>query len=387
MQTHSPLPYWYGVPADRSSAERYQEVADAGFNIAQIGGSREQVHKTLGHCVEAGIKAMVMDGRMPRAGHLEGNGWKEAIAALVTDYGKHPALWGYYVVDEPCATDFADLGKIIAEIERQDPKHPGYINLFPNYADEEQLGAATYDEHLARYIAEVKPPLVSYDHYCLMEDGARRTGYYPNLAAVRRRSMEAGLDFWQIILSSALLEYRDPTEADMRWQVWTSLAYGAKGISYFTYWTVPSDNFRTAIIDPFGERTHHYYDIQRINRELANVGPMLLSMTSLGVTSGPGVAAHTDHFTPKFVVEQPSDTVVVGEFDLPEHAGALIVVNDDVHRSRNTRLVFAPEVSQAAIVNRVTGKPGQRIGLKPCDAGNEGWFWLSPGDGVLIVLD
>ena len=31
--------------------------------------------------------------------------------------------------------------------------------------------------------------------------------------------------------------YRDPTEAELAWQVHHALAFGARGISYFTYWT------------------------------------------------------------------------------------------------------------------------------------------------------
>ena len=275
----------------------------------------------------------------------------------------------------------------MAEFERLDPSHPAYINLYPNYANRERLGTATYDEHLARYIAEVKPPLVSYDHYCLMEDGTRRNGYYENLAAVRRRSLEAGLDFWQVILSSALLEYRDPTEADLRWQVWTSLAHGARGISYFTYWTVTTRNFRSAIINPFGERTHHYQQIQTINRELANIGPMLLSMKSLGVFSGRDSTAYTDHFESKFIAVRPEAPIVVGEFELPGHAGALIVVNDNLERSNNTRVILSPAASRATIVNRVTGKAEQPVKIIEAGPVREGWFWLAPGDGVLMVID
>ena len=33
------------------------------------------------------------------------------------------------------------------------------------------------------------------------------------------------------------LSYRDPTEAELAWQVFHALAFGARGISYFTYWT------------------------------------------------------------------------------------------------------------------------------------------------------
>ena len=380
-----PITYWYGVPPSEATFERYQEVAEAGFNIAQAGGTREQIHQVLGWCAGIGIKACVMDSRMPRAGQLSGEEWKKQIAAIVKDFHNHPALWGYFITDEPSADLFADLGKICAEFKRLDPDHPAYINLFPNYADTDQLGTETYDEHLARYISETAPPLVSYDHYCLMDDDTRQKGYYANLTDVRRHSLEAGLDFWQIILSSALHNLRDPNEADMRWQVWTSLAYGAKGISYFTYWSVPADNFRAALIDHFGERTHQYTQVQLINRELQNVTPTLLTMNSLGVVCGPGVdGAHTDPYTPQFISELPEDPLVVGEFEIPDHKGALVVVNDDLKRSKHTMLKVADGIETVRIFNRYSGQPGQNVAIED---GRKIWFYLAPGDGVLLLLD
>ena len=67
-----PITFWCGVPPEYSSAGRYREVADAGFNIAQVAGSREQIREALDYCAEVGIAGMPIDNRMPHAGHLEG---------------------------------------------------------------------------------------------------------------------------------------------------------------------------------------------------------------------------------------------------------------------------------------------------------------------------
>ena len=56
------------------------------------------------------------------------------LKAIVKDYSKHPALMGYFITDEPGASAFSGLAKSSAEIEKLDPDHLAYINLFPNYA-------------------------------------------------------------------------------------------------------------------------------------------------------------------------------------------------------------------------------------------------------------
>ena len=38
----------------------------------------------------------------------------------------------------------------------------------------------------------------------------------------------------------------------MRFQVYTSLAYGARGLAYFKYFTPAVGNYRNGPIDPFG---------------------------------------------------------------------------------------------------------------------------------------
>ena len=53
---------------------------------------------------------------------------------------------------------------------RERSGHLAYINLFPTYANSEQLGTkgdveTAYREHLQQFVDVVKPALISYDHY------------------------------------------------------------------------------------------------------------------------------------------------------------------------------------------------------------------------------
>ena len=68
--------------------------------------------------------------------------------------------------------------------------------------------------------------------------------YFYNWAVIREYSLKFGVPSWVFIQSVdfdgsqvGLAQRRRPTEAEILWQINVSLAYGAKGIQYFTYWT------------------------------------------------------------------------------------------------------------------------------------------------------
>src|SRR5262249_49725941 len=146
-----------------------------------------------------------------------------------------PALYGYYLDDEPAQKAFPKLGAINQHLLKKDPDHPPYACLFPNYCPAHRLGSRDYDDHVTNFIETVRPALLSWDHYALKRDGLRST-YFANLELVRNKCLKANVPYAQTILSVPHFTYRDPNEADMRWQVYTSLCYGCKGILYYLYW-------------------------------------------------------------------------------------------------------------------------------------------------------
>jgi hypothetical protein len=61
--------------------------------------------------------------------------------------------------------------------------------------------------------------------------------YFLNLALVRLAAIDAGKPFLNIIQASQIEKaWRVPNAAETRFLIFTTMAYGGRGISYFTYW-------------------------------------------------------------------------------------------------------------------------------------------------------
>ena len=156
------------------------------------------------------------------------------LDALVARVRRHPALYSYFIADEPGAAAFPQLGRLVAYLRQHDPAHLAYINLFPIGADNQQLGTkgdavTAYREHLRQFVDQVKPSLLSYDHYQFAVAGD--TGnYFLNLALVRQIAEQRGVPFLNIVQAATWCpSMRIPTSDEVRYLAYTTLAYGAKG--------------------------------------------------------------------------------------------------------------------------------------------------------------
>jgi hypothetical protein len=272
VQDRFGIGFWVAPQTDQNLDARYAEIAEANFTfvIGLCGGnSPVPAEDQLRLLEKHGLKALIAAGSGPAD--------RQATS---------PALWGYSVTDEPSARQFPELRKTVDALRQAQPGKLAYINLFPDYATPEQLGTKDYDEYIRRFVAEVRPDVLSMDHYPLFHpDADGRDGYRRNLAVMRRESLKAGVPFWNFFNTMPYGPHTDPTEAQLRWQIFTSLAYGAKGVMYFCYWTPRGDEFPKggAILTADGRRTRHYDEAKRINAGLKNWGPTLMQLTSTDV--------------------------------------------------------------------------------------------------------
>ena len=277
-----PILAWYGIPAEQTTLARYLELKESGItlNFSSFPDA-EAMSKALDTARKAGIKMIVSCPEL-----------KTNPAETVRRFMKHPAVAGYMLRDEPCRTDFPELGEWAKKIRAVDDSHFCYLNLFPNYANEQQLGTKTYQEHVDLFIKEVPIQLLSFDHYPVIGDSLR-PGWYENLEIFSGAARKAGKPFWAFALSVAHGPYPVPTLAQLRLQVFSDLAYGAQGIQYFTYWT-PLDTvwkFNNAPITPDGKRTEVYDKIKIVNGEIRNLSPVFLNARVISV-------AHTGRSIP-----------------------------------------------------------------------------------------
>ncbi len=368
-----PMMAWNWAPKDPAVLNQMHE---AGLTIA---GFVEP--GALDACQAAGLKAIVSDAR------TSGYDWnnvdeakaREKVSSLVAEVGRHPAVYGYYLRDEPGAPMFAGLAKVASLVRELSPGKWPYINLFPDYANSGQLGTTNYTDYLEQFVAVCHPAIISYDNYSLMDDGSVRDNYWSNLEAVRAVCHKHGLEFWNIVLAVAHFSYREPTAADFRFQAYTTLAYGGRGLSYFTYFAPQVGNYRMAPVDQFGHRTPNWYNLQNVNLQIQKLAPTLLQLKSDDVyhfghvPSGAKAPPETS-----LVAGIPGETYVVGEFTHRDGSRYVMIVNKDLGKSHHCSPNFRKAPRRLQHVSPYTGA------LTPFEGE---YMWLAPGQGVLLKLE
>ena len=286
-----PIIAWAGPPANETTIDRYRELAEAGFTHNYSGFPNiEAMAAALDVAHAAGVKQFISIPELEKA--------PEEVAAR---FKSHPAIGGYYLRDEPSAADFPSLAAWMKRIQAVDPVNPCYINLFPNYATAGQLGAANYQEHLAKFIAEVPSPIVSFDHYPVIGDSNVRGEWYANLEMIRDGARGAKKPFWAFALAVAHNPYPIATLEHLRLQAFSNLAYGAQAIQFFTYWTVKSPhwNFHEAPIGLDGKRTVVYDRVKQVTREIQALAPVFRDAEIVDVAHTGALPSGTRAFAPK----------------------------------------------------------------------------------------
>ncbi|MCK5456328.1 MAG: hypothetical protein KAI45_04320, partial [Melioribacteraceae bacterium] len=204
------------------------------------------------------------------------------LDGMISTFKDKEGVLGYYLTDEPNAKAFPNLGKTVSYLREKDPTRLSFINLFPTYANDEQLGTPTYDEHIKQFLDVVKPEILSYDHYHFF-NGYDGGGYFNNLGIIRKWALTYDVPFCNIIqaigtdgVNGPDLNWRSPTAAEHRWLVYTSLTYGAKGIVWFHWdhsWGLTGSPDRDSL----------YASIQQLNKEIYSFGNILVDLNSKGV--------------------------------------------------------------------------------------------------------
>jgi len=364
-----PILAWFGIPPEETTVSRFQELKESGitYNFSSYPDVRS-MEKALQVAQKTGIKLFVSCPEL-----------KTNTRETVERFMKHPALAGYMLRDEPSRSDFPELAEWVKTIRAVDDKHFCYLNLFPNYANEKQLGTKTYQEHVDLFVAEVPVQKLSFDHYPVVGDYLRYN-WYENLEIIAEAARKAGKPFWAFSLSVAHGPYPVPTTSQMRLQVYSDLAYGAQGIQYFTYWT-PLDTtwkFNRGPITPEGKRTQVYDRIRVLNGEIKNLSPVFLNSHVVWVAhTGDAIPVGTKRLTsltgPVKVLKTRGTGAVVSL--LENGTGTyMVVVNRDFLRPMDLTTNCDPKVKRVL-------KDGT---LVPASAYNT-TIEVDPGDIVIFT--
>ena len=323
------------------TVEFFQEMADAGFNIAGIFGEPHWI-RMIGQVDGLYCWAYMGNANQAWQAHVEDDAvYQEAVAKDLANYRDLPGIYGYFVTDEPTAVHFPYLAKAAREIKAQAPGAPWYLNLLPITVNPRDLQADSYADYVQRYIDACQPAWVGYDNYTLMDDGSLRADHWAQLKEFREVTLRNGLPFQACVLATAHMNYRIPSEDDLFFEVYGALLYGAKGIQYFNYWPPPRTNYRGGPVDQLGNKNPTWYHIKTVNASVHNLAPILNRLESTSVYHfQPGKPmAGEDPAPTDSLVKAPGDAklaLAVGEFrDTTNGDIYVMILNKDLKRSAN----------------------------------------------------
>jgi len=335
----------WGAPTDEATAKAF---VGAGFNTVM--GKVEHLELYRAH----GLKAILMDATPEFAAEHQGD----------------EAIWGYYVQDEPKAEEFAPAGERLAALQAADPTHPGYVNLM-----------AWMD--LAQYFATVRPRFLSYDYYQWWWGSQHHFG---RLAAHRQSALDAGVPLICWVEANADKRYEwgeagagylPDNAAKLRQSVFTALAYGVRGIQWFTTGLVFGEG---------GALTESGFDVKAINTDVNGLGPTLMGLRSTGVWHTDPVPEGAGGLPEGGRIAAASPGLVIGEF-VEDATGAtcLLVVNRSIE-SNSTALLTLNGIE--ARVSALDANPPRwtDAGFPDAAGQTEVKLALAPGGGVLLRL-
>jgi len=338
----------WGGPHDEATARAF---ADAHFNTVMCG--RDQ----LDLCRRYGLKAIVMDATPQQAKAL----------------GDDPAVWGFYVRDEPKADEFEQVAGPVAEFHQAAPNRPAYVNLMAWMP-------------LDQYLSTVRPRFLSYDYY---QWWWGTQNHFGRLAAHREAALQAGIPLicWVEANADPRWEWGKPgatylpdNAPKLRQSVYTALAYGVQGIQWFVGPLV-FEQGEGGLLRP--TLTQAGEDIKQINAELEALGPELLSLRSAGVTLGPRLGDQGSVPPVDTWVWSKTSRLVVGLFEGPRGERAAMVVNADVERARRAVLHLRGGPDGFRLFDRVERR-WVRLATRQVAGASIAELDLPPGDGALI---
>lgn len=394
--------FWCPPPATNEALAR---VAAEGFNLTWT--PPEGLDVAARHHLRAMLQSPLLQPEV-----LDDSAKRAQLDALIERVKNHPAFEAYFIMDEPGAGAFPGLGKLVAYLRERDPAHFAYINLFPTYANEQQLGVSAdaaerarvgyptnfagvgtddqtvlrYREYLKRFVEVVKPELISYDHYHFLKpdtDGKPVDGkqYFLNLALIRMAALEANKPFLNIIQADTIEKsWRLPNAQELRFLVFTTMAYGGRGISYFTYWGPVSYNG----LYQDGKPGPLLAPVVALNQEISGFGPTLMQLDSMAVYH----TAPLPYGAEAIPASAPVQITNSGEFVLglfgTAKAGrptAFMIVNRDYNHESEAMVKIALPGRHLQELDRKTGKWSVGRTLNRSRTVN---ITLGPGDGQLF---
>ena len=381
----------------------------------------------LDEYAEHGIGIIAGGYNMPRYyGSADASVMDAWLNIDLSTYKDHPALWGDDLIDEPSAACYAALESANASYRATFPDKMCFINLFPIYANNEQLAeepgvsvlqkmlrpttdqaedsTARYKKYVSDYINTISTDYICVDIYPYFSDVDRKgnevksTGewYLRNLDILAEACRETGRDLW--VITQAAGETKDGKEksgsprycdevSDISQQAYVCLAFGSKAIIHGQFaskgWWAPESH----MIGPDGKPTETYDSVQTVNGWLKLFADEYgkYTYTSTYMLNKNKLAGFGKGELETTVDSEKADItskngLVIGTFDGESGQKAYVIVNmQELNDNVTAKATFTVPAGKTATLY-------QKSSTFKYAGGTQKEIKLDPGEGVFITV-
>lgn len=317
------------------------------------------------------------------------------VNADIAQYKDHPALWGDNVIDEPHAGSYKNISKAVDAYYAQHPNHIPFVNLFPMYANAEQLDEqmtlnpmsvllTPFSDHFndqvnrfkaytSDYINTINTDYICVDIYPYQASMNSRgktvkdtdNCWLRNLDVLAEACRETNRDLWVITQAAGLTKDGETEnkrwcdeESDISQQLYASLAFGSKAIIHALYGQQGWWDTDSHMIGSDGKPTDTYYAVSKVNGYLKDFSDIYgdYKYTSTYLINRNRVAGYRHgRLACEVIGEEGNITsangLLVGTFTGKKNSKAYVVTNmEELDKNNSAKFTFEVPAGKVAAV-------------------------------------
>ncbi|MBN1561664.1 hypothetical protein JW998_15540 [candidate division KSB1 bacterium] len=349
-----PIMVWYGPSIKNVTSFDFWNIREAGFNQCLVDLEESALNfKALAFADSIGLGLYLTDDHVNRfAGHRDSS--LVSIDSLTTLYHSHPSFLGYYLSDKPGLQDFASISTLIDYFNSKHPSHHYFVQANPEYSTPAMLDTVVYRDYLSLLVQKLRPKFLSVEYYGIVRDKLRPE-FYTNLGQLRQVSLDNNCPFWAFALLVSFDDHPQVAHSHVRVQIYAGLAYGAKGVQYYSY-RPPKDDaheYGEALLNQEGDRTPAFSYARMINAEIQQLGAVLMGLKSTGVYFSHPVPRGGQPFKPGLpIIKINSPSILSGFFENESGQKYVMFVNTDFFYGKLARIHFSENVQALIEVSK-----------------------------------